>query len=108
MKKRVVISLCLMALLIGVLSIASCDKEITTTVTATKGPLVVVLTKTPPEIPHVYFIDIPGTPVFTGEKALCFVLCHQAPADHVDWWTDTTLCTQCHTISDRPEPIYGR
>jgi len=111
MKKILIMSSILLALIVGGSLIASCaESDFTATVTPTPGGTPITVTPTftvsPPEIPHVYIIEDNTNPYISGliadeGGAICFV-CHGTIPQHSIWADDPHICADCHVVSDNP------
>ena len=87
------------------------QNTITTTIqgtvtTVTLEPVIYtpIFERLAPEIPHRYIIDMPHTGLSLYEcegDSVCFV-CHPMPVEHQQWFYDSGICEDCHTVSDNP------
>ncbi len=112
MKNFLITTSILLVLVVGGSLLASCAAESFTNTITVQPPggsstvITPTFTTTPPEIPHVYFIDDPDNPYIAGlisesGGAICFE-CHGTPPQHEIWVSDPNVCSECHIVSDNP------
>ncbi len=111
MKKFVITTSILLALIVVGSLLASCTESgLTTTITPAPGGNTITVTPTftvpAPEIPHVYIIEDNTNPYISGliadeGGAICFV-CHGTIPQHSIWADDPHICADCHVVSDNP------